>query len=125
MVNHDKTGSRRLTLPASTAEFIKDLVGNKIGNTYIFSSPDGKAWNKDKWKTPIREAVHAASSKTNVPKNATAYTFRHSIITDLVHQGLDLLSVAQLAGTSVRMVEKHYGHLRATVALPALATLSL
>jgi hypothetical protein len=33
--------------------------------------------------------------------------------------------VAQLAGTSVRMVEKHYGHLRATVALPALATLSL
>ena len=31
---------------------------------------------------------------------------------DLVHQGLDLLSVAQLAGTSVRMIEQHYGHLR-------------
>jgi len=51
------------------------------------------------------------------------YTFRHSVITDLVHQGLDLLSVAQLAGTSVRMIEQHYGHLRATVALPALAAL--
>ncbi len=125
MVNHDKTGSRRLTLPPETAEFIKGLVGNKIGNTYIFSSADGKAWNKDKWKTPIREAVLAACSIKNVPTNVTAYTFRHSIITDLVHQGLDLLSVAQLAGTSVRMIEQHYGHLRATVALPALAALSL
>lgn len=125
MVNHDKTGSRRLTLPPDTAEFIKGLVGDKIGNTYIFSSPDGKAWNKDKWKGPIRSAVHAANTVGNVPLNATAYTFRHSIITDLVHQGLDLLSVAQLAGTSVRMIEQHYGHLRATVALPALAALAL
>ena len=125
MVNHDKTGPRRLTLPTDTAEYIKQLVGNKIGNTYIFSTPDGKAWNKDKWKGPIRGAVQAASAERNVPTNATAYTFRHSIITDLVHQGLDLLSVAQLAGTSVRMIEQHYGHLRATVALPALAALSL
>ncbi len=123
MVNHDKTGSRRLTLPAETAEFIKRLVEDKIGNAHIFSSPDGKAWNKDKWKGPIREAVLAASVGNSLPSNATAYTFRHSVITDLVHHGLDLLSVAQLAGTSVRMIEQHYGHLRATVALPALAAL--
>ena len=124
-VNHDKTGSRRLTLPAETAEFIKRLAGDKIGNAYIFSSSDGKAWNKDKWKRPIREAVLAASADSNLPSNATAYTFRHSVITDLVHQGLDLLSVAQLAGTSVRMIELHYGHLRATIALPALAALAI
>lgn len=123
MVNHDKTGSRRLTLPTETADFIKRLVGEKIGNAYIFSSLDGKAWNKDKWKGPIRSAVMAASLENSMPSNATAYTFRHSVITDLVHQGLDLLSVAQLAGTSVRMIEQHYGHLRATVALPALAAL--
>jgi len=123
MVNHDKTGSRRLTLPDETADFIKRMAGDKIGNAYIFSSSDGKAWNKDKWKGPIRVAVLAASAGSSVPSNATAYTFRHSVITDLVHQGLDLLSVAQLAGTSVRMIERHYGHLRATVALPALAAL--
>lgn len=123
MVNHDKTGSRRITLPAETADIIKRVAGDKIGNAYIFSSSDGKAWNKDKWKGPIREAVLAASAGSSIPSNATAYTFRHSVITDLVHQGLDLLSVAQLAGTSVRMIEQHYGHLRATVALPALAAL--
>jgi hypothetical protein len=73
MVNHDKTGARRLTLPDETADFIKRMAGNKIGNAYIFSSSDGKAWNKDKWKGPIRESVLAASAGSSIPSNATAY----------------------------------------------------
>jgi hypothetical protein len=47
------------------------------------------------------------------------------VITDLVHDGLDLLTVAQLSGTSVAMIEKHYGHLRSEVAAGALAKLAL
>ncbi len=50
---------------------------------------------------------------------------RHSVITDLVTGGLDLLTVALLSGTSVAMIERHYGHLRAEHAAPALATLAL
>ena len=46
-------------------------------------------------------------------------------ITDLVVDGLDLLTVAKLAGTSVRMIEKHYGHLRGEHAAKALAGLAL
>lgn len=125
MVNYDKTGARRLTLPTETADFIKRVVAQKIGGAYIFCSFDGKPWNKDRWKHPIRDAVVATRRQADIPPNTTAYTFRHSVITDLVHQGLDLLTVAQLAGTSVRMIEKHYGHMRATVALPALAALTL
>jgi site-specific recombinase XerD len=53
------------------------------------------------------------------------YTLRHSTITDLVHGGLDLLTVAQISGTSVRMVEAHYGHLRSEVAATALERLAL
>ena len=41
---------------------------------------------------------------------------RHSVISDLVHDGLDLLTVAQISGTSVAMIERHYGHLRGEVA---------
>ena len=37
----------------------------------------------------------------------------------------DLLTVAQLSGTSVAMIERHYGHLRADHAAAALATLAL
>jgi hypothetical protein len=47
---------------------------------------------------------------------APRYTMRHSVISDLVHDGLDLLTVAQISGTSVAMIERHYGHLRGDVA---------
>ena len=50
---------------------------------------------------------------------------RHSIITDLVHGGLDLLTVAQISGTRVRMIEKHYGHLRGDIAVNALSALAI
>jgi site-specific recombinase XerD len=60
-----------------------------------------------------------------LPAETTAYTLRHSVISDLVHGGLDLLTVAQISGTSVAMIEKHYGHLRSDVAAEALARLAL
>ena len=79
------------------------------------------AWNKDAWKHPVKAAAGAAK----LPEGTTAYTLRHSTITDLVHGGLDLLTVAQISGTSVRMIEKNYGHLRGDVAADALAKLAL
>ena len=46
-------------------------------------------------------------------------------VTDLVSNGLDLFTIAQLSGTSVAMIEKHYGHLQRERARDALAGLSL
>jgi len=60
----------------------------------------------------------------NLPATTTAYTMRHSVITDLVVGGLDLLTVAQLSGTSVAMIERHYGHLQQDRAAAALAMLT-
>ena len=82
---------------------------------------DGSAWNRDSWKGPIKDAVHAA----RLPPATTAYTLRHSTITDLVTSGLDLLTVAKVSGTSVAMIEKHYGHLQKKRAADALAGLAL
>lgn len=65
--------------------------------------------------------MHAAG----LPPAATTYTLRHSTITDLVTGGLDLLTVAQLSGTSVAMIERHYGHLQRARAADALAGLVL
>jgi site-specific recombinase XerD len=53
---------------------------------------------------------------------------RHSVITDLVIGGLDLATVAKLAGTSLLMIDKHYHKLvksRATAALSALQIAAL
>jgi site-specific recombinase XerD len=79
------------------------------------------AWNKDAWKKPFKAAVKAAGLLDNV----TLYALRHSTITDLVHGGLDLLTVGQVSGTSQRMIEKHYGHLLSEQSRKALSMLSL
>jgi integrase len=81
----------------------------------------GERWNKDSWKHPISAAVTAAG----LPAEATAYTLRHSTITDLVREGLPLLTIAQISGTSAEMIERHYGHLARDAAVKALETLTL
>ena len=82
---------------------------------------NGKAWDKDSWKKPIASAVKAGE----LPAGTTAYTLRHSTITDLVSAGLPLLTIAQISGTSAEMIERHYGHLASDAAMKALGELAL
>jgi len=46
------------------------------------------------------------------------------VITDLIRARLPALTVAQLSGTSVAMIERHYGHLVRNHAEEALARLA-
>lgn len=121
-IGKDKAGrDRRITLPEGTAGFFGEQATDKLPAAPLFARADGVAWNKDSWKWPLKDAAVAAE----LPFATTCYAMRHSTITDLVTGGLDLLTVAQLSGTSVAMIEKHYGHLRAEHASAALAALAL
>lgn len=118
----DKSGrDRRIKMPDIAAEHFDAATKDKLPTAPMFARADGKRWDKDAWKWPIKETVKAAG----LPTGTTAYTFRHSVITDLVVEGLDLLTVAQIAGTSVVMIERHYGHLRGDVASAALARVAV
>lgn len=121
-IGKDKAGQdRRIKLPPTTAAMFLGFCQGRSSTEPIFRRQDGQVWNKDAWKKPMKPAVMAAG----LPADVTAYTLRHSVITDLVTGGLDLLTVAQLSGTSVAMIERHYGHLRADHAAAALAKLTL
>jgi len=119
-VGQDKHGGqRRIVLPKQVADVLVEAAKDKLPAAPLLSRADGKAWNKDAWKDPIKDAAKLA----DLPDATTAYTLRHSVITDLVTGGLDLLTVAQISGTSVAMIEQHYGHLRSDIAASALAKL--
>jgi integrase len=123
VVGKDKAGQdRKITLPSSTAAFFAEQAKGKLPNAPLFARADGVAWNKDSWKYPFKDAVKAAK----LPTAATAYALRHSTITDLIalHR-LDTMTVSQLSGTSIAMIEKHYGHLLHEHASNALAMLAL
>lgn len=121
-IGKDKAGNgRRLVIPAAAARVFADAVKGKLPGAPLFMRANGKAWDKDSWNDPIADAANAA----RLPTPVTAYTLRHSTITDLVSAGLPLLTVAQLSGTSVEMIEKHYGHWNREAASEALAGLAL
>lgn len=122
VIGKDKAGKdRKITLPSSTAVFFAEQAKDKTPSAPLFARADGSAWNKDSWKSPFKDAVVAAK----LPTAATAYALRHSTITDLIVKGLDTMTVSQLAGTSIVMIEKHYGHLCAEHATKALEGLAL
>jgi site-specific recombinase XerD len=121
-IGKDKTGKpRRIKLPFEAAEFMKIQSTDKLPNAPMFMRYSGARWDKDSWKHPISRAVATAG----LPSGATAYTLRHSTITDLVSAGLPLLTIAQISGTSAEMIERHYGHLASDAAVKALGVLSL
>ena len=120
-IGKDKSGQdRKIALPEATSVFISKLCEYKLPKTNIFLRSDGSIWNKDSWKYPFKKAAFEAE----LPEGTTLYTIRHSLITDLIHGGLDILTVAQISGTSVRMIEKHYGHLTLSHSKMALAQLN-
>lgn len=121
-IGKDKNGGeRRIKLPKATADFLAEQAKGKLPAAPLIGRANGAPWVKDRWKW----AVKAAAKEAKLPTGTTAYTLRHSVITDLVSSGLDLLTIAQISGTSVAMIEAHYGHLRQEHAAAALATLAL
>lgn len=121
-IGKDKTGKpRRIQLPKGAAKLLAAQSANKLPAAPLFMRVNGKAWDKNSWKFPIAAAVKAAG----LPSDATAYTLRHSTITDLVSAGLPLLTIAQISGTSAEMIERHYGHLASDAAVRALGELTL
>ena len=121
-IGKDKIGrARRIQLPTEAAALLTAQAKNKLPAASLLARGNGKAWDKNSWKLPIRAAVKTAG----LPGDATAYTLRHSTITDLVSAGLPLLTIAQISGTSAEMIERHYGHLASDAAVKALEGLAL
>jgi len=121
-IGHDKAGEKRAILvEGETLAMLKAQAKNKLPAAPLFARADGAVWKAYMWK----DAIKAAAKQAKLPAEVVAYTLRHSTITDLVQSGLDLLTVAQVSGTSVAMIEKHYGHLQRNRAAQALAGLAL
>ena len=121
-IGKDKNGKpRRILVPRDAVKLFTDQAKDKLQASPLLMQANGAAWNKDAWKRPIADAA----VKAKLPLGTTAYTLRHSTITDLVNGGLPLLAVAQISDTSAEMIERHYGHLSHHAATEALASLSL
>jgi len=103
-----KTGRRVATLSTDAAAIFKDCCKDKLPEAFIFTRETGEQWGKDYWKEVFRKAVKDAG----LPADVVLYSIRHAAISEMIAGGMDSLVVAMLTGTSVQMIEKHYGKMR-------------
>jgi len=116
-----KTASRLIPLPAEAFEHFKARAKDKLPQAWLVARADGRQWDRFVWRDEMQAAVKVAK----LPRATVAYTLRHSTITDLVTAGVDLFTVARLSGTSIAMIDKHYGQLQQEHARKALEQLTL
>jgi len=116
-----KTGSRTIPLPPEAVKHFTACAQDKLPSAWLVCRATGNQWDRFAW----RDLVKLAAASAKLPAATCLYTLRHSTITDLVTSGLDLFTVAKISGTSVAMIEKHYGHLQREHAREALKVLAL
>lgn len=116
-----KTHSRVIPLSDEALAHFKACARDKLPGAWLVARAEGSQWTRFAWRDEMREAVKRAK----LPRGTVAYSLRHSCITDLITSGLDPLTVARLSGTSIAMIDKHYGHLRAEHARKGLEVLVL
>jgi integrase len=116
-----RVNDRTIPLTAELKAIFVSQAKGKTSDAALLSNENGKAFTKDQWK----KVMEAMVKELGFTEGVVTTTFRHSTITDLVSlHGLDIHTVAKIAGTSARMIEKHYGHLLHEHALKGLEKLS-
>lgn len=102
-----KTGRRTIPLSPAALKHLVACAGKRPADAPLVTRDDGTAWRRDQWRDAMQETRKAAG----LDEDVVLYTLRHAAITEMLVGGLDPLTVARIAGTSVAMIQKHYGHL--------------
>ncbi len=86
-----------------------DIVDQLDG--YVFSQIDGAQIKS--FKKGLRALLEAANVRQDIRgKERDAYSFRHYYATQRLQKGVSVYSLAENMGTSVPVIEDHYGHLK-------------
>ena len=105
--------ARAVVVDRQARAFFDKLVESKLPQAPLLIAPGGKSWVRHTWAKAFRAAVQAvnttARGKSRIPMEASAYSFRHARISELLqkHQ-VDPLTVAAQTGTGITMIEKNY-----------------
>jgi integrase len=116
-----KAGRRTVPLSAAAIAHFAQLSRSKLPGAYLLTRSDGKPWGHSDWDKLVR----AAAVKAELPTGVVLYTLRHAWISEALAGGMSTLDVARLTGTSLAMIDAHYGHLVAAAARERLAAVRM
>jgi len=126
-----KTGTRTVPLSPTALALFERVSKSKLPTAPLLARDDGKPWTRAEWTELVRTAAEAAKiegvpeDKAKLPPGVCLYTLRHSFITQAISDGLTTLDVARFTGTSLAMVDRHYGHLVQSASAERLAKVQM
>ncbi|OXI42158.1 tyrosine-type recombinase/integrase [Burkholderia aenigmatica] len=98
-----KTGKRLIPLSDKAREFFRKEADGRPDKVPLLVNMFGERWYRSMWVRLFQEA----REKAELP-DAVMYCLRHTYISEALAQGIDPVTVANLTGTSVKIIQKHY-----------------
>lgn len=108
-----KGKERKLVAPASVGEYLERIREQSKAtkpDDRVFTNHNGTP-NKSLYSGLIENLFDAAGLRegpSGTPRST--YSFRHTYATLRLSEGIDVYLLAEQMGTSVKMIEDHYGH---------------
>lgn len=104
---------RHFVLGSDGAEFFASQARRKLPGTLLFTEDGEQQWRRHVWAREFRAAANKANTElrslARIPLEASAYSFRHARISELLQlHEVDPLTVASQTGTSLAVIEKTY-----------------
>lgn len=109
-----KNKARQLVAASNVADYLERIRAiSKATNPddSVFTSTSGKPLDT-LYKKPITELLKESGLQlSSSGKRRSTYCFRHTYATFRLSEGVDVYFLAEQMGTSVQMIEDHYGHI--------------
>jgi len=109
VVTLGKTDGARRQIPLSRRALAAlDAIPPRLDSPLVFPAPAGGVLNADNFR---RRTWAPAIEAAGIATPARIYDLRSTFVSEALHAGVPVFTVAKIAGTSVRMIERHYGRL--------------
>lgn len=109
-----KWKARNVTLSSKDRALLKAVTKDKLPGAPLVAREDGGFLTHHVWAREINRGIRLANmtamkQEQIVPRNACAYSYRHTRISELLqYLNVDALTVCKQTGTSLAMLEKYY-----------------
>ncbi len=100
-----KTGERDVVLTTEGVRFLERITAGRKPDDLLFVRDDGSPWAKDDHHRPMAAAVDDAE----LDPDTVFYSLRHTYASQALMAGMNVQLLAENLGTSVTMIERHYG----------------